>query len=76
MWGPGGHAWHRRHLYKVATPSLLPELIPVWPLAVKVTVSRGGHAKHIGKEEGMTMGTVNPAWSTGLMSPLAHRRTK
>lgn len=52
--GPsGGPAWLGRtqHLYNVATPSLLPELIPVWPLAVKVAVSHGRHAKRIRKAE-------------------------
>lgn len=38
-----------------------PELIPVLPLAVKSTVSHGGHAKHIGKTERRAMGTVSPA---------------
>ena len=32
-------------IFYVAAPSLLPELIPVWPLAVKVAVSHGGHTK-------------------------------
>lgn len=38
FWGPVGPARHRRtrRLHDVATPKLLPELIPVWPLTVKV----------------------------------------
>lgn len=75
FWGPAGPACpgRTRYLHDVATPSLLPELIPVWPLAVKATASRGEHAKHIGKSERMAVGTVNPTWSIGFVPPLTHR---